>query len=104
MHSYPQGRVIVTSASLADVHGWPGGQSPSSSSDPPPGSKPVFAWLSDLEVPRNASIFLLESNPEVETINPISQCAVESAALRNPGRNVYFVTDRESKIQVGIFY
>ena len=65
--------------------------------------KPFKSWqLFDEEYTTNAenSIFFVESDPSVEEINPVSQCALESTSILNPEADIFYVVDSDSKMQV----
>ena len=63
----------------------------------------VKTWrtFEDFNMFERDSIFFVESNPDVTHINPVSQCALESAATQNPDRFVFYVIDFASKLQAG---
>ena len=55
-----------------------------------------------VEIPPNDSIFFIESNPEVTSLNSFSQCALESAAIKNPGKKVFLFVDKATHLEVSL--
>ena len=53
-----------------------------------------------MKVPENSSIFFIESNPKVHGLNSFTQCALESAAAKNPSRLVHLVVDKATELKV----
>lgn len=64
---------------------------------------PVLNLLTEVEsldIPENKSIFLIESNTAVNGLNSFTQCALESAASKNPTRTVFLVVDKATELKV----
>ena len=68
-----------------------------------PNSVPILNHITDVEsvkIPENSSIFFIESNTKVHGLNSFSQCALESAAAKNPSRVVFLVVDKATELKV----